>query len=114
MPVPALGEISPNAGPVMVSVEYEINPAQSAEFQHAMQALRTIRFRDGAIFWGLFSDAARPARYIEYFMLESWSEHLHQHERATGEDAPAFERARRFHLGLTPPTVSHQIAGRGL
>src|SRR5439155_19824521 len=113
MPPPAIGEISPDAGPVMVSVEYEFNTAQAAEFRRAMQALRIIRFRDGAIFWGLFSDPARPARYVEYFMVESWSEHLRQHGRATGEDTPAFEEARRFHLGPTPPTVSHQIAATG-
>jgi MFS family permease len=110
MPTPMIGDINSDVGPVMVSIEYEINPAQASEFRQAMKALRTIRFRDGAVFWGLFSDSENPARYVEYFMVESWFEHLRQHGRATGEDSPAFERARQFHLGPTPPTVSHQIA----
>jgi len=114
MPTPVAGDLSPDAGPVMVSVEYEINPAQSKEFRNAMKALRTIRLRDGAIFWGLFSDSANPARFVEYFMVESWSEHLRQHVRVTAEDSPAFERARQFHLGATPPTVSHEIAAGGV
>ena len=59
-----------------------------------MNALRTIRYRDGAVFWGLFSDVDKPGRYIEYFMVESWAEHVRQHSRATDEDAPALERAR--------------------
>jgi Transmembrane secretion effector len=42
-------------GPVMVSIEYEINPAQAEAFRQAMKALRTIRFRDGVVFWGLIS-----------------------------------------------------------
>jgi hypothetical protein len=96
-----------------VSIEYDINPAQAQEFRKAMQDLRTIRFRDGAIFWGLFSNAEKPARYVEYFMVESWFEHLRQHGRATEEDSPAFQRARQFHLGATPPLVSHQIAAGG-
>src|SRR5215472_2127196 len=112
MPTPNITQINTDAGPVMVSIEYEINPAQSREFRQAMQALRTIRLRDGAIFWGLFSDAAKPARYIEYFMVESWLEHLRQHTRATEEDSPAFQQARQFHLGPTPPIVSHEIAAR--
>jgi MFS family permease len=112
MPAPLIDPVNSDAGPVMVSIEYEINPAQAQEFRQAMQDLRTIRFRDGAIFWGLFSDAAKPARYVEYFMVESWFEHLRQHARATEEDSPAFQRARQFHLGATPPIVSHQIAAR--
>jgi MFS family permease len=110
MPAPVIGRINSDAGPVMVSIQYEIDPAQAEEFRRAMQALRTLRFRDGAIFWGLFSDAAEPRRYVEYFMVESWFEHLRQHGRATDEDSPAFQRARQFHLGPTAPIVSHQIA----
>ena len=112
MPTPNITQISTDAGPVMVSIEYEINPAQAQEFRQATQALRIIRFRDGAIFWGLFSDAAKPARYVEYFMVESWLEHPRQHARATEEDSPAFQQARQFHLGPTPPIVSHEIAAR--
>lgn len=112
MLTPTIGHINSDTGPVMVTIQYEINPAQAQEFRQAMHALRTIRFRDGAIFWGLFSDAAKPAQYVEYFMVESWFEHLRQHGRATEEDSPAFQRARQFHLGPTPPIVSHQIAAR--
>ena len=112
MAAPMIDDVNSDAGPVMVTIQYQINPAQAEEFKHAMKALRTIRFRDGAIFWGLFSDATRPAQYVEYFMVESWFEHLRQHGRATEEDSPAFQRARQFHLGPTPPIVSHQIAAR--
>jgi hypothetical protein len=114
MPAPEVtGEIKPDAGPVMVSVEYEIDPGTATDFRHAMNALRTIRYRDGAVFWGLFSDAAKPSRYVEYFMVESWAEHLRQHSRVTDEDAPALELARRFHIRPTPPVVSHQVASTG-
>ncbi|MBV8361953.1 MAG: MFS transporter [Deltaproteobacteria bacterium] len=53
--------INSDIGPVMVSIEYEINPAQAEEFRQAMKALRTIRFRDGAVFWGLFSDTEKTS-----------------------------------------------------
>ena len=51
-----------------------------------MQLMRRIRRRDGAIRWGLFEDAATPGRYIETFVVESWAEHLRQHERVTISD----------------------------
>jgi len=107
------GEIDPDVGPVMVSVEYEIDPPKAEEFRLAMNAVRTIRYRDGAVFWGLFSDVARPERHVEYFLVESWSEHLRQHGRITAEDGPAFQRARSFHVRYGPPVVSHQIAAVG-
>ena len=85
-----------------LSIGYEIDPARATDFRHAMNALRTIRYRDGAVFWGLFSDVAKPGRYIEYFMVESWAEHVRQHSRATDEDAPALERARGFPYSSGP------------
>ena len=46
MPLPNLtSEIKPDAGPVMVSIEYEIDPVRATDFRHAMNALRTIRYR---------------------------------------------------------------------
>jgi hypothetical protein len=103
--IPALevtGEIKPDAGPVMVSIEYEIDPARAIDFIDVMNTLRTIRSRDGAVFWGLFSDLDKPGRYIEYFMVESCAEQVRQHSRATDEDAPTFEGARRFHILSSP------------
>ena len=51
---------------MMVSIEYEIDTVRATDFRHTMNAVRTIRYRDGAVFRGLFSDVAMPGRYIEY------------------------------------------------
>jgi len=58
----------------------------------------------------LFHDAADPERYVEWFMVESWVEHMRQHHRATVADQEVSERVRAFHLGPEPPRVSHLIA----
>jgi MFS family permease len=97
-------------GPVLVTVEYSIDPAAAREFARAMQLMRRLRRRDGAIRWGLFEDAASPGRYIETFLVESWAEHLRQHERVTIADRETEERAFTFHRGDGPPTVTHWIA----
>jgi hypothetical protein len=75
----------------VTGTEIESRKQAEARVQNENLALRTIRFRDGAVFWGLFSDAVNPARYAEHFLVESWFEHLRQHGRVTGEDSPAFE-----------------------
>ncbi|HEY9897743.1 MAG TPA: MFS transporter [Pantanalinema sp.] len=97
-------------GPVFVFVEYRIDPTETEAFAEAMAALRRIRLRDGAIRWNLFKDTADPGRMVESFVLESWVEHLRQHERVTVSDRAVEERARTFHRGPLPPAVSHFIA----
>jgi predicted MFS family arabinose efflux permease len=97
-------------GPVLVAVEYSIDPAQARDFSDAMQPMRRLRRRDGAIRWGLFEDAATPGRYIETFVVESWAEHLRQHERVTISDREVEARALAFHQGDGPPKITHWIA----
>ena len=97
-------------GPVLVTVEYSIDPANGREFARAMQSMRRIRRRDGAIRWGLFEDAATPGRYIETYVVESWAEHLRQHERITVSDREVEARAFAFHLADGRPKVTHWIA----
>jgi MFS family permease len=103
-------DLEPDHGPVLVSVRYQIDPGQAAEFAEAMRDVRRIRLRDGAFQWGLFADAAEPNRYVEVFLVRSWLEHLRQHERVTVADRDLEERARAFHLGPEPPVVHHWIA----
>jgi hypothetical protein len=73
-------------GPVLVTVEYLIDTERSAEFAETMRKIRRERLRDGAMRWGLFNDPATPSRYVETFLVESWVEHVRQHERVTRSD----------------------------
>jgi MFS family permease len=97
------------SGPVLITMEYRIDPQRNAEFARAMLDLRRVRRRDGAMRWGLFEDVIQPGRYLETFVVESWAEHLRQHERATMGDREIWERVRSFHLDEGPPTVSHLL-----
>jgi MFS family permease len=113
LPEPTLMlERHPDHGPVLVTVVYFIDPERGTEFARAMEALRRIRRRDGAIRWGLFEDAAVPGRYIETFVVDSWAEHLRQHERMTVSDREVEAKAQAFHRAADPPTVTHWIAAR--
>jgi MFS family permease len=109
--IPHAGEgPSMDQGPVMVSVEFRIEPARAAEFEQAMRALEQIRRRDGAVMWSFFSDIADPRLYVETYMVETWGEHVRQHYRGTASDSEAWLRVRSFHIGPEPPRVSHLIA----
>ena len=96
-------------GPVLVTVEYLIDSERSAEFAKTMREVRRERLRDGAMRWGLFNDPATPSRYIETFVVESWVEHMRQHERVTRSDLEVENLARRFQIGDGTPKISHFI-----
>lgn len=97
-------------GPVMVMVEYPVILGRYREFGDAMQELRRSRRRDGAYFWELFQDVADPDRFVECFLVDSWLEHLRQHERVTFSDQEIQDRIRGFLVSDALPTVRHFIA----
>jgi hypothetical protein len=104
-------DVAHDAGPVMVTVQYRIDPARAQEFRLAMGALERERRRNGAFAWGLYQDAADPALFLEYFLEESWLEHLRHHGRVTQADRDQQAQAHEFHVDETPPKVSHYLAG---
>ncbi len=109
-PIPVIAnEPHPEQGPVLVTVEYRIDPRRAAEFSAAMLELGRFRRRDGAVDWGLYADVVEPGRYLETFVVESWGEHLRQHERTTVADRIISERVNSFHLLDGPPPVSHLL-----
>lgn len=113
MPIPEVSDVVENeSGPVLVSVEYTIDPSKAAEFEQAMVGLRTIRRRDGATFWSLFFDVREPDRYVEYFIVDTWIEHLRQHGRLTLADKYIQDRVRGFQREDKPPVIKHQIAAQ--
>ena len=105
-----LVEPKPGQGPVLVTIEYAIDNHDAPAFAAAMHSVERIRRRLGAMQWGLFEDAARPGRFIESFMVQSWAEHLRQHERSTMTDRGQEEKAVAFHRGEGRPAVTHWLA----
>jgi predicted MFS family arabinose efflux permease len=109
-PQPTLShDIEAGRGPVLVTVEYHVNPADRGAFVDAITKLAPERRRNGAFEWGLYEDAAQDGRFLETFLLDSWMEHLRQHERVTEADRARQEAVRRFQIEGSPK-VTHLIA----
>jgi MFS family permease len=112
-PEPVLSsQPTPDAGPVLIAVEYMIDVAKASDFAAAMRQVRLERLRDGAYRWGLYNDSAVPSRFVETFVVESWAEHLRQHERVTVADQKTEDVVRAFHIGSAPPIITHFIYAR--
>jgi hypothetical protein len=105
-----VGEVDPSQGPVLVTVEYEVEPRKADEFLEALHNFARVRRRDGASRWGVYRDTGHPAHYVETFIVESWGEHLRQHERLTRGDRDLEENVHRFES--KPIKVRHFIYAR--
>jgi len=109
-PVPVVTQnFDGDRGPVLVTVEYRLAAETDREaLLSALEKLSQERRRDGAYDWGVFEDAAEKLRFLETFLVESWLEHLRQHERVTNADRVLQERIG--HLLAHPPEVRHFIS----
>jgi MFS family permease len=108
-PVP-VKEIALDDGPVMITLEYLIDPKKGPEFEILMAESRSARLRQGAVSWGLFEDVQLPGRYVEYFACSTWADYLRRFDRFTAQDERLQEMRYAFHLGTDPPRISRFIA----
>lgn len=109
-PTPVLAqEVEPDRGPVLITVEYRIEPESRDSFLVAIVDAGHERRRDGAYDWRIFEDAATVGVFVETFMVDSWLEHLRQHGRVTNADRILETAFRRFQTS-GQPKVTHLIA----
>jgi MFS family permease len=94
-------------GPVLVTVEYRVTRERAHEFLDAIHNYGRIRRRDGAFRWGIYRDLEDADRYVETFLINSWAEHLRQHERATVADQEVEQRLEAFLTGAS--NVRHLV-----
>ena len=101
-------EIDHDRGPVLVKIEYRIDPKDGPAFVRALDELGFERRRDGAFAWGIFEDAGNLGRYEEAYLIESWLELMHLRERVTNADRVLEDGIRE--MLIAPPRIEFLIA----
>ncbi|GAA4803935.1 MFS transporter [Streptomyces ziwulingensis] len=105
---PLVFEPGPVDGPVQVSVVYRVAPGNRTAFTRRMRPVARSRRRGGALSWGLYQDGGDPDRFVETYLVASWSEHLAQHHsRTTATDREREEQARQLLAEGTVVEVTH-------
>jgi MFS family permease len=100
--------VEDDEGPILVTIEYRIDPKDKAPFLAAMQEIGLERKRDGSFAWNVFEDAAVVDRVVETFLIQSLLELKHLRARVTQADRAVEQRAHQYLL--EPPKVTFLVS----
>jgi quinol monooxygenase YgiN len=103
-------DLPEEAGPVLVTVTYRVEPGNVERFMAAMRDLERIRRREGAYNWGVYRDVSTAEVYVEAYFIGSWAEHLRQHSRVTADERAAELRAEKLTAEGSERAVRHLVA----
>lgn len=101
--------IQNDEGPVLVTISYPVLAQYRDIFLKDMELIRRQRIRTGAYFWETFENVEKPNVFIEIFLVESWLEHLRQHERTIKHDLIVRNRINTY-LEDSSVAISHYVA----
>jgi hypothetical protein len=102
--------VEDDQGPILLTVEYRIDPKDSAPFLAVIHEIGLERKRDGAYAWGVFEDTQTSGRIVETFLIQSMLELKHLRTRVTIADRMIEDQARAFLE--EPPKVTFLVAPR--
>lgn len=101
--------VNPRSGPVVITIDYTIAPADEVTFLTVMAERRRIRRRDGARHWHLLRDLADPTHWIERYHVPTWLDYVRHNQRRTRADAVVSEQIRTLHTGSDKPRVTRML-----
>lgn len=102
-------DLQGRSGPIVITIEYEIDQEDVGEFLRAMSKRRLIRRRNGAIEWMLMRDLERSELWVESFKLPNWIEYVRHNRRTTHDDAAVTDRIRALHRGEGMPRIRRMV-----
>ncbi|HZP88101.1 MAG TPA: MFS transporter, partial [Burkholderiales bacterium] len=100
---------SPDDGPVLIQIEYRVDPENRDAFLRAVSAIEGVRRRNGASSWRIFRDLEDEGRYVERFVIKSWAEYTRQRARMTIADRDLQARVVELHRKDVPIRISRLI-----
>jgi hypothetical protein len=110
LPVMTLAsEPLPDDGPVLIQLEYKIDPEHRHDFLQAIAEGGPTRRRNGATSWRVFRDLGEDGRYVERYVIASWAEYVRLRARMTMADSRLQQRVAEFQRSDVPIRVSRLI-----
>lgn len=118
-------DIDGRDGPILVELDYLVEPAEMDGFLAAMANRRRIRKRDGARDWGLRRSLQDERLWTESYRVPSWAEYVRHNQRRTRDDLDNDDalkpfrdrrperRSLRLHLQSPVRSITPRQGGQG-
>lgn len=97
------------SGPLVVEIEYRVDPESARAFHNVMQEVQLSRQRNGAYGWSIARDIADPELWTERYHCPTWFDYLRQRNRSTQSERALHQQAIAFHLGPDPVRVRRML-----
>ncbi len=104
-----IGEPLPDDGPVLIQIEYRVDPEHREAFLRAIHEVAPTRRRNGASAWRIFRDLEDDGRYVERFVIRSWAEYVRLRARLTMSDSALQDRVLTMQRAGVPLRISRLI-----
>jgi len=88
--------ITLRSGPVVIEIDYPVDPDRAREFYEAMRKVQRTRLRNGGFDWSICRDIADPTMWTERYHCPTWGDYLRMRDRYTQADSDVQETARAF------------------
>jgi hypothetical protein len=101
--------LTPRSGPIVVEIEYRVEPTRARLFYAVIQRVRSSRMRNGAYGWSIARDIEDPELWIERYHCPTWHDYLRQRNRPTQVERDLHARALEFHIGPEPVRIHRML-----
>lgn len=101
--------ITMRSGPIVIEVDYQVEPDKARDFYEAMRKVQRVRLRNGGFDWSLSRDIADPALWTEHYHCPTWGDYLRMRGRYTETDMELQAEADAFHTAIGRPRIRRKL-----
>lgn len=93
--------ITMRSGPIVIEVEYRVEPDDARAYYNAMLEVQKVRLRNGGFNWSISRDIGDPLLWTERFHFPTWGDYLRMRDRFTQADIEAQSAANSLTIDGT-------------
>ena len=102
-------ELTMRSGPIVIAIEYQVDPDAARFFYDAMLQLQRVRLRNGSFNWSLSRDIADPVVWTERYQVPTWGDYLRTRDRYTQGDLQAQSFADSFTVAGSEKRIRRRL-----